>query len=62
MTDVELLATELENAEEVIDKLSAKLKERDAVLRQALAAMEGADQIDTDMRDAINQIRKVLEP
>lgn len=60
MTDVELLATELEHAEEVIDKLSAKLKERDAVLRQALAAMEGADQIDTDMRDAINQIKKVL--
>ena len=39
MTDVELLATDLENAEDVIDKLSDKITERDAVLKEALQAM-----------------------
>ena len=67
MTDVELLATELENAEDVIDKLSAKLAERDAVLTQALESLAescgdrcNAEYNPCHARLAADAIRKVL--
>jgi hypothetical protein len=43
-----------------IPEAKRMISERDAVLRRALEALEDADQIDTDMRDAINQIKRVL--
>lgn len=35
-------------------------KRYESVLKQALEAMEGADEIDCDMRDSIDAIRKLL--
>jgi hypothetical protein len=41
-------------------ELEHERKELSALLRQALEALEGADEIDCDMRDAINALRERL--
>lgn len=41
-------------------QLIAEIERRDAALRVALEALQGADEIDVDMADAIRSIQEVL--
>jgi hypothetical protein len=54
-------AQRIRTMEGIAQRQAAAIERKDAALWAALDALEGADRIDTDMRDAITSIKEALK-